>query len=78
MSDDDLDLVETTVLVDALYRRLGPHGALVVISLHDRTADQEGTKVSYRGGWCTCLGMMVEQVGKCMLPVHEPPCPGDA
>lgn len=78
MSDDELDLVETQVLVDALHRRLGPNGALVMIFLHDRTADQEGTNLSYRGGWCTCLGMMVEQVGKWMLPQHVPSRPADA
>lgn len=56
MNNDELDLVETENLIDALYRRLGPYGSVLVVINKDF---RETTAVTpyYRGGWIPALGL---------------------
>jgi hypothetical protein len=62
VSDDELDLVETERLVDALQRRMGPTGGIALVTMADRSAVEEGTQVFYRGGYCQAIGGLVEGV----------------
>lgn len=55
MDDDDLDLIETGVLFDALNRRFD-RGVLLA-ALDDVSDGEEGFRFYYGGGRCTAIGM---------------------
>lgn len=69
MSDDDLDLIETERLVDALGRRCK---SLLFVEVRDRNGT-DGAAVWWRGGWMAALGacryaehFMLSEPGKSM------------
>lgn len=57
MTEDELDLIETSERIDALQRRLGPSGACLVATLQDRTNTDEAASIYYRGGWMNAIGL---------------------
>lgn len=58
MTDDDLDLIETEALIDALGRR---KRAVLVVTLGDVNGkvgeNSEGAVTYWRGGWMTAVGL---------------------
>ncbi len=56
MTDDELDLIETPKLVDAIYRRCGV-GAVLVVWVTDRTEALEEFQLAYRGGLTHAIGL---------------------
>lgn len=58
MSEDELDLVETEALVDALHRRQGENGAVLVALLQKENGD-ENTGLYWRNGSLQALGLAV-------------------
>jgi hypothetical protein len=81
VSDDDLDQEQTERLVEALYRRTGPRGSLVVLFTYDLNTKQERTSMSYRGGWTCVIGALVENLFRTLFPAQiagrEPQGDGD-
>jgi hypothetical protein len=56
VTDDELDLIETKDLLDALSRR---NKAVLVVELREVGDEDDGACVWYRGGWVTALGLAV-------------------
>lgn len=56
MSDDDLDLVETDELIDALERRFS--GGVLFAGTRELTEDDTATHVYFRGGVVVALGLL--------------------
>ncbi len=54
MTDDDLDLVETSALIDALKRR---YDVIVIGMVKDLDDEREAREVYYRGGFTSALGI---------------------
>jgi hypothetical protein len=60
MTDDDLDLIETQRLVDALYRRTGTRGG-VLVSMTGLYEEKDETRdLFWRGGRVLAKGLAVE------------------
>lgn len=56
MTNEDLDQIETEVLVDALHRRF-PNGC-VVLGERRLTKTENGTDIFWRGGTTACMGLL--------------------
>jgi hypothetical protein len=56
VSDDDLDMIETERLVDALQRRQGPDGGLMLIEENDH-GGKSVCRCWYRGGLIRAMGL---------------------
>lgn len=54
MTDDELSLVETTRLIDALGRRFS---GVLVVTVKTLGKDGDGATTFWRGGWVTALGL---------------------
>jgi hypothetical protein len=58
MENDELDLVELRVLLDAIERRLNG-GALVLLTWDATSEDGDsGARINYRGGWIPASGLL--------------------
>ena len=56
MTNEELDQIETEVLVAALYRRFP--GGCVVLGERRLTKTENGTDVFWRGGMTVCMGLL--------------------
>lgn len=54
MTDDDLDLIETERLVDALGRR---HDTILFVTTRQQGSGGDGAATWWRGGWVAALGL---------------------
>lgn len=54
MTDDDLDLIETERLVDALGRRFD---TILFVTSRQQNTGGDGAAVWWRGGWVAALGL---------------------
>lgn len=54
MTDEDLDLIETERLVDALGRRFD---TILFVTTRAQNSGGDGAAVWWRGGWVAALGL---------------------
>lgn len=73
MSQDELDLIPTPELVDAIYRRQGPSGGVVLIYVSDLTDAKESFGLSYRGGITLAIGLTERAKVNLLEECHRAP-----
>lgn len=57
MTEEELDLVETQDLINALYRRQGKEGCVLVVLSRDINDNQTVASCHYRGPWPYAFGL---------------------